>query len=124
MKKKDGLYRVGDRVFKTKYEIAKVIRSILDSYELGCSILGIDLTFVLALLALHPKAIEKIGRGILCIVREDVDGNKQFCIKRVDGTKVDFNYVCCLYPGATTQKRLDIRQQTNKKRLLTANERK
>ena len=57
-----------------------------------------DYMLLLALIARHPEAIQKIGCGIKrFFVAPDSEQRTQcFWLERYDGTQTDFSYVCAV----------------------------
>jgi hypothetical protein len=46
---------------------------------------------------MHPRAKEKIGKGIdHFTVEYSVRGRRCFCLTRIDGTKTDFSFFACV----------------------------
>jgi hypothetical protein len=100
-----GPYLVGSEAFSTKKDAEAFVQSILNRNPLGQELLGDDLTFVLALLALHPKAAEKVGTGVagIRVVQEATWGTRHFELVRTDGSTTDFSFMKCLYPATKLQ---------------------
>ena len=94
-------YTINDEYFKTKKALSDKIRSILYAYEFGHSLNDINLKFMNSVLAMHPFADVKIGCGVSTIfVRQNpiFKKNREFWIKRTDGTETDFSFLECLKP--------------------------
>ena len=94
-------YTINGEYFKTKKALSDKIRSILYAYEYGHVLNDINLKFMNAVLAMHPSADVKIGCGVSSIfVRQNpvFKKNREFWIKRTDGTETDFSFLECLKP--------------------------
>ena len=94
-------YLVGSHAFRTKKDAEVFVQSILNRQPLGQELDSDDLTFVLALLELHPKAAEKVGVGVagIAVVSEPTWGTRHFEVVRTDGSTTDFSFMKCLYPA-------------------------
>jgi len=95
-------YTFGNRVFRSKKEIAEVIKGIVGRYAIG-DILTIDDTqFMIHVLEMHPRSKEKIGCGVARIRCAISPVWKTPCLllTRSDGTETDFSWRQCLYPAS------------------------
>lgn len=77
--------------FRTKAAALRHFRAMLHhSIPLDQRLLG-------ELLALHPRAAEKVGPGVEHFyVAGAAYGSRCFYVKRTDGTRTDFSYLKCL----------------------------
>lgn len=83
--------------YTTKTAVKQRAIEILDAHVVsGLAVGGDDLLFALDLLALHPRADEKIGCGVDRIVVRHVSPSRCFHVCRVDGSEEQFSYMKCL----------------------------
>lgn len=99
-------YLIHNMEFRTKKDIERHVRSIIEQHDVG-SLLGDDESvFLLDLLQRHHRAAQKIGIGIASI-RVDLNTEwkptKMFTLIRRDGSETDFSYRACIYPRNKTQ---------------------
>lgn len=88
---------VGDKHFRTQTEVKAFIKELLNSQPVKVVIPEPYHSFLCALLALHPRATEKIGAGIQHFTVEPaLHGTRCFYLTRVDGTKIDFSTGKCV----------------------------
>ena len=88
---------VGDKHFRTQAEAKAVIKELLNSQPLKVVIPEPHHSFFCALLALHPRATEKIGAAIQHFtVEHALYGTRCFYLTRLDGTKTDFSTGKCV----------------------------
>jgi hypothetical protein len=93
---------IGDRRFATKKAATDEIRRILYAWPDREPITGADAELLTALIAMHPRAAEKIDNGIrACPVQPAGRGTRCFHIVRVDGTSIDFSYKTALSGDAS-----------------------
>lgn len=72
------------------------LREILHTYELGTFVSEGDSKILKVVVSRHPRAIEKMGTGIVGFTVEDgTYGNRCFYVHRSDGTKTDFSFLKC-----------------------------
>jgi hypothetical protein len=72
-------------------------REIIAATENGELITGDDAEFLLWLLDRHPRAAEKIGRGVAGFTVQDAQlGTRCFVVRRVDGSSTDFSFYSCI----------------------------
>ena len=85
------------RGFRTKGARDAYYKAMLGRYLPGDRVSASDEAELRDLLALHPKAGEKIGVGVACFdVRRSGKGSNCFWIIREDGSETDFSYLKCL----------------------------
>lgn len=104
----DGIdmnYDICGEHFPSKASLRKRITDILYAYGDGGCLSVEHLKFMIAVLEMHPDALQKIGVGVAdMVVRTNpvFRHTRGFWIERVDGTSTDFSYLSCLN-GATSQ---------------------
>lgn len=82
---------IGDKHFETRDAANTYISELLNSQPLMTVIPEPHHAFLSALLAMHPRAVEKIGVGIKHFTVEPAKGGTRcFYLTRVDGTRDDF----------------------------------
>ena len=82
---------VGGKSFRTQAEAKSFIKELLNSQPLKQPIPDPHHSFLCALVALHPRASEKIGVGIKHFTVEPAaHGTRCFYITRIDGSRDDF----------------------------------
>ena len=93
-------YRLGGTTFATKEAVGDRARQIKDSHKPGDELSPDEFRFMVDLLARHPDAAEKIGKGVRTIIirANPKFGQNEFYLIRVDGTATDFSYKQCLRP--------------------------
>ena len=96
---------LGGESFKTQKAIRDRASRIMHATRLGADVEGVDLAFVLDLLARHCESDQKIGCGVASIQVENAPGwsNRCFWITRLDGTRTDFGIQSCLKPASHEQ---------------------
>lgn len=90
---------IGELKFATQKAALAFAREIRDRYEDGQKIFGSDAAFLEDLLALHPEADQKFGKGIshFSVQRDSVFGTtRHFVVHRKDGTSTDFSFKSCI----------------------------
>jgi hypothetical protein len=89
--------RLGLLKFGTKGEAAAFLRSMLHKYDVGDKVGADDTEVLVAALARHPEATEKIGAGVASFSVRSADfGSKCFWVNRVDGSTEKFSYRSCI----------------------------
>lgn len=92
-------YVFGNKEFKNKEDVVKYIQTRVSNKLLNVRLNKKGEEFMLDLLENHPHAQEKKGVGIDYIyLHKSEYNNKEFCIKRLDGTETIFSYKKCIYP--------------------------
>lgn len=72
-------------------------REIIGAIENGELVRGDDAEFLLWLLDRHPRAAEKIGRGVAGFTVQSAEmGTRCFVVHRVDGSSTDFSFYSCI----------------------------
>ena len=91
---------IGGVPFRTKGDVRKYYSGVLNSYEPGHTLDGMDLVFVAALLKRHCSYAEKVGDGIerFFVTKHKTYGTKKIEFERIDGTIDDFSINYCLDP--------------------------
>lgn len=94
---------VGGIELPSKRAAIELCRIILHGHSIGETVAdpGVH-AFLLALLAKHRRAAQKIGAGVASFQVEATDFGSRtrgFWITRVDGTRTDFSFLRCLTPG-------------------------
>jgi hypothetical protein len=88
---------IHDQVFDSQKAAQEFFGEILNSSSLNEPVQSEDFDRIVALLARHPEAHEKIGAGVRQIsVRRVVYGTRCFWLTRTDGTETDFSYLTCV----------------------------
>lgn len=88
---------IGNNHFATQTEAEDFIKQLLNGQSLKTVIPEPYHSFLCALVALHPRATEKIGAGVKHFtVEHALHGTRCFYITRVDGTKTDFSTGKCV----------------------------
>ena len=89
---------VAGAVFKTQSELREYVGTLLHKSPVGTSYDKADTAFLLALLARHHEADEKVGVGISKFFtrKHAVYGSVGFAFERVDGSIDDFGIQYCL----------------------------
>lgn len=59
---------IGERRFKSRNAAAKAIRQLVARYPIGGRLDATDQCFVLAMLELHPRQLEKLAHGVSAII--------------------------------------------------------
>ena len=83
----------------TKTSLMKHVRlNIIPFYREGKRLSGDDLEFMMDIFNLHPNIEEKKGAGFESLWCMPDYGGKSYCfyIHRIDGTKIDLSWKCCL----------------------------
>lgn len=92
---------------ESKAKLRARARSTLRAAELGASLSGEDLAFVLELLGKHRNVAQKVGVGVRSIEVEPVPrwgpAARCFWLTRLDGTRTDFGIESCLSAGNRIQ---------------------
>lgn len=91
---------IGGIPFRTKGDVRKYYSGVINSYEPGHTLDGMDLVFVAALLKRHRSCVEKIGAGIerFFVTKHKTYGTRKIEFERIDGTTDDFSINYCLDP--------------------------
>ena len=88
---------IGRQSFETQNAANRFVEDLLYSLPLKVAIPEPHHSFLRALLSMHPRAEEKIGKGIdHFTVEYSVRGRRCFCLTRIDGTKTDFSFFACV----------------------------
>jgi hypothetical protein len=83
--------------FARKGDAIAFFKVMLHRYDVGDKVSAADEVMLRAVLALHPRADEKIGCGVKHFSVRSADfGSKCFWINRPDGTTEDFSYRTCI----------------------------
>lgn len=91
---------IGKRHFETCNAADRFVEALLYGQALKVAIQEPDHSFLTALISRHPRAQEKIGKGIdHFTVEYSVRGRRCFCLIRIDGTKTDFSFYECVRGG-------------------------
>src|SRR5260370_13325353 len=92
--------QIGQQVFPNKKEAIKYIQELQSKYKNGERIEGSDESFLRDLLNLHPRASDKIGKGVSHF---SIGPNgfwkgktRHFKVHRIDGTATDFSFLKCV----------------------------
>lgn len=90
----------GGKVYKTKKAITEELRRILRSHPMEEDISGEDGDFLMAVIAWHPDAADKIGCGIkrFFVRMNEAYRTPSFWLERRDGTQTDWSFYHCLTP--------------------------
>lgn len=87
---------IGNLIFRTKKAAIEHMKPILNGPPIHATLSGPDHTFLLDLLALHPDANAKIGKGVSHFTVEwNEYSQRGFQLHRVDGTSTDFSVYKC-----------------------------
>lgn len=90
-------YAIGGIPFRTKADVIKHVRGIINPKMIGDRLMGDDRSFMIALFKNHPDWDAKRGVGGKYIrVGNDAFGNKCFFIIRVDHSTVDISWRNCI----------------------------
>jgi len=88
---------IGQRSFDTRKAARRFVDDLLYGHPLNVAIQEPHRSFLRALISRHPRAEEKVGKGIDHFsVVYSVRGRRCFCLTRVDGTKADFTFYECV----------------------------
>ena len=88
---------VDDKQFPTQSAANAFVKDLLNAQPLKTPIPEPHHSFLCALVALHPRAAEKIGSGIRHFtVEHALHGTRCFYLTRSDGSKTDFSYFKCV----------------------------
>ena len=88
---------IGQSSFETRNAASRFVEDLLYSQPLNVAIPEPHHSFLTALITKHPRAEEKVGKGIdRFTVEYAVRGRRCFCLTRIDGTKTDFSFFECL----------------------------
>jgi Protein of unknown function (DUF3223) len=88
---------IGQTSFETRKAADRFVEDFLYGQPLKVAIQEPHHSFLRALLSMHPRAEEKIGKGIHHFTVEySVRGSRCFCLTRIDGTKTDFTFYECV----------------------------
>jgi hypothetical protein len=91
---------IGQRSFETREAAHRYVKDLLYSLPLKVAIQEPHHSFLRALVSRHPRAEEKVGKGIdHFTVEYSVRGRRCFCLTRIDGTKTDFSLYQCVDVG-------------------------
>ncbi|MBB5350667.1 hypothetical protein HNR46_000895 [Haloferula luteola] len=88
----------GNFHFDKKGDAFAFLQGILHKYNVGDRVSSDDAEVLLAALAHHPEAEEKIGCGITYFSVRSADfGTKCFWVNRTDKTTEKFSFKSCIY---------------------------
>jgi hypothetical protein len=88
---------IGKRSFETRNAASRFVKDLLYSQPLKVAIQEPHHSFLTDLISRHPRAEEKVGKGIdHFTVVNSVRGGRCFCLTRIDGTKTDFTFYECM----------------------------
>lgn len=91
--------QISARSFASRTEAKDFARSIMARYRVGEIITAFDDLFLRDLVAIHPKAHQKIGCGIAHFTTQ-IDSvwrkTRHFVLVRSDGTETDFSFHTCI----------------------------
>ena len=88
---------IGKRYFETQKAAKDLIREVLNTQPLKTPIPEPHHSFLCELMALHPRAAEKVGPGVQHFtVEHAAHGTRCFYVTRIDGSKTDFSYFKCV----------------------------
>ena len=88
---------IGQKSFKTRNAARLFVDDLLYGQPLNEAIQEPHHSFLRALIAMHPRAEEKVGQGIdHFTVVYSVRGRRCFCLTRIDGSKTDFTFYECV----------------------------
>jgi hypothetical protein len=88
---------IGQKIFETRKAADRFVRDLLYGQPLKIAIPDPHHSFLSALISMHARAEEKIGKGIgHFTVENSVRGGRCFCLTRIDGTKTDFTFYECV----------------------------
>ena len=89
-----------EKITGKDYQHFKKCRTIRNRYDDGVPLTPGDHAVVLAALRRHPKAVQKIGKGVAAItVGRYVEGSRCFFVIRTDGSVEDFSLRACFSPS-------------------------
>ena len=81
---------IGQRSFETRKAANRFVKDLLYSQPLKVPIQEPHHAFLTALLSMHPRAEEKVGKEMNHFTVEfAARGGRCFCLTRIDGTKTD-----------------------------------
>jgi hypothetical protein len=87
---------IGENQFETQSAANQFVKELLNSQPVKAAIPEPHHSFLSSLIARHPRASEKIGKGIGHFTVEYAQhGTRCFYLTRVDGTRTDFSYLKC-----------------------------
>lgn len=90
-------YTVNAQTFARKADVTAAADKIREGTPLGEEVTGPDRDFVLALLASHEEADDKIRDGVTRLsTMRNAFGTVSFAITRTDGTSDDFSVGTCV----------------------------
>jgi hypothetical protein len=88
---------IGSSYFAKRGDANAFFQAMLNRYDVGDKVSAADEELLRAALALHPKAVEKIGCGVMHFSVRSADfGSKCFWVNRSDGTTEKFSYMTCI----------------------------
>ena len=88
---------IGEKSFETQKAANLLIKELRNTQPLKVAIPEPHHSFLRALISQHPRAEEKIGKGIgHFTVEHAAHGTRCFYLTRVDGTRTDFSYLKCI----------------------------
>ncbi len=94
--RRDNRLTIGHRSFETLNAARRFVDDLRYGQPLNVAIQEPHHSFLRALIYRHPRAAEKIGKGIdHFTVVNSVRGRRCFCLTRIDGTKTDFTFYEC-----------------------------
>ena len=83
--------------FRTKGELTKFMRALVDHYQLGEFLNAEDTEFCLALFETHPNYPKKLAPGVESIqLRIQEQGTNGFQIHKTDGTSDNISWTDCV----------------------------
>jgi hypothetical protein len=89
---------IGSLHFAKRGDALTYFRAMLNRYDIGDKVSAADEEVLYAVLALHPKADDKIGCGVTYFSVRSADfGTKCFWINRPDGTTEKFSCKSCIH---------------------------
>ena len=90
-------YTVNAQTFARKSDVTAAADAIREGTPIGEEVTGSDRDFVLALLAFHEEADDKIRDGVTRLsTMRNAFGTVSFAITRSDGTSDDFSVGTCV----------------------------
>jgi hypothetical protein len=105
---------IGQRSFETRNAARRFVHDLLYDQPLKATIQEPHHSFLKALISRHPRADEKIGKGIdHFTVENSIRGGRCFCLTRTDGTKTDFTFFECVQGRESARTRTGTRTTHN-----------
>jgi hypothetical protein len=88
---------IGSKNFETQKAANLFIKELLNSQPLKVTIPEPHHSFLWALISRHPRAAEKVGKGVHHFTVENAKGGTRcFYLTRVDDTRTDFSTGKCV----------------------------